>query len=93
MSAESTFRDPATGNQLTIKLYPLGLTSKYAFGAFKPANFPNAYVIFSVDLQFQNATSSLLMLNPPAAGYNCHISSSNDSEANAELIVARPEES
>ena len=77
MSAHSTFAAPDTskGGQVKVGLSALGVAENYSFGAFKPAELPNAYVIFSIEKDFKNAVSSILVLNQNKP-YNCAISSS-----------------
>lgn len=76
MSAESSLPSPKATQPLTlnIPLHPLGVASSYSFGAFKPAQLPNTYVLFSVDLQFKSPQSSILVLNADKP-YNCLVSS------------------
>jgi hypothetical protein len=77
-SATSSFPSPNSTKpiQLSAKLAPMGLAGVYAFGAFRPAALPNAYVLFQLGLDFKNPISTFLVLNGPAVGYNCSISSS-----------------
>jgi hypothetical protein len=82
-SATSTFPSPNSTKpiQLSAKLAPLGIAGVYAFGAFRPSALPNAYVLFQIGLDFKNPVSTFLVLNPPAVGYNCSISSSKSAPA------------
>jgi len=77
MSATSTF------NATDIPLHPLGIAGSYSFGAFKPTQLPNAYVLFSVNLQFGNPVSKLLFINTDK-DYNCLISSNDKPFADAD---------
>jgi len=82
-SATSSFPSPVATQplQLSVRLAPLGIASVYAFGAFRPAALPDAYVLFQIGLDFKNAVSSFLVLNPSSVGYNCSISSSKTAPA------------
>lgn len=53
-----------------VPLSALGLANVYAFGAFRPAELPGVYVLFSVGPDFKTATSAVLVLNP-TKHYNC----------------------
>lgn len=48
----------------------------YAFGAFKPAALPQAYIYFTIDKDFKNPVSTFMIINQ-GKQYNCVISSSN----------------
>lgn len=77
MSAESMFPSPVATQplELTVKMNPLGIKGVYSFGAFKPAELPNAYVLFSISEKFTNPVSKFLIINADK-DYNCVISSS-----------------
>jgi len=93
-SATSNFPSPVATQplQLSVKLSPLGVASVYAFGAFRPAALPQAYVLFQVGLDFKNAVSTFLVLNPASTGYNCSISSSKSAPAVADFAApAKPD--
>jgi hypothetical protein len=53
-----------------VPLAALDLGNQHAFGAFRPAELPDAYVLFSVGPDFKAATSAVLVLNPDKH-YNC----------------------
>lgn len=76
MSAFSKFPSPQGIKPvvLTIKLSPLGIAGEYAFGAFRPAELPDTYVLFSMGTNFKGAKSSILVLNE-GKDYNCLVSS------------------
>lgn len=76
MSAESMFPSPVATQplELTVKMNPLGIAGKYAFGAFRPAELKNSYVLFSISEKFTNPVSSFLIIND-GKDYNCVISS------------------
>lgn len=76
MSAFSKFPSPQGTKpvMLTIKLSPLGIAGEYAFGAFRPTELPDTYVLFSMGTDFKGAKSSILVLNE-GKEYNCLVSS------------------
>ena len=76
MSAFSKFPSPHGTKPvvLTIKLSPLGIAGEYAFGAFRPTELPDTYVLFSMGTDFKGAKSSILVLNE-GKEYNCLVSS------------------
>ncbi len=82
MSAISTY------NATDIPLHPLGIAGSYSFGAFKPSQLPNAYVLFSVNLQFGNPVSKLLFINADK-DYNCLISSNDKPFADTDKVRLR----
>jgi hypothetical protein len=59
---------------LTIKLAPLGIAGEYAFGAFRPTELPDTYVLYSMGTDFKNPKSSILVLNE-GKEFNCLVSS------------------
>ena len=76
MSASSTLPSPHATKPLvlTVKLSPLGIAGEYAFGAFRPTELPDTYVLFSMGTDFKGAKSSILVLNE-GKEYNCLVSS------------------
>ena len=76
MSASSMLPSPQATKplMLTIKLSPLGIAGEYAFGAFRPTELPNTYVLYSMGTDFKGAKSSILVLNE-GKDYNCLVSS------------------
>lgn len=78
MSAKSMFPSPDSMKpmELTVDLSALGLADVYAFGAFKPAALPQAYIYFTIDKDFKNPVSTFMIINQ-GKQYNCVISSSN----------------
>lgn len=94
MSAKSQFPSPQSDQQLelTVKMNPLGLLGIYSFGALRPAELPDSYVLFSISEQFSNAVSTFLIINPDLA-YNCLISSSKTPFKNADSIKFGVDES
>lgn len=76
VAAKSQFNNPDSSKSdvLDITLSALGLSENYSFGAFKPTALPNTYVLFSIEKDFTNPVSSILVLNAGKA-YNCAISS------------------
>ena len=76
MSASSMLPSPHATKPvvLTIKLSPLGIAGEYAFGAFRPTELPDTYVLFSMGTDFKGAKSSILVLNE-GKEYNCLVSS------------------
>ncbi len=76
MSASSSLASPVATQplMLTVPLAPLGLSGEYGFGAFRPSALPNAYLLFSVGLDFKKPTSSVLVLNSDK-NYNCLVTS------------------
>lgn len=76
MSASSMLPSPHATKPviLTIKLPPLGIAGEYAFGAFRPTELPNTYVLYSMGTDFKGAKSSILVLNE-GKDYNCLVSS------------------
>lgn len=78
MSAKSMFPSPDSMKpmELTVDLSALGLADIYAFGAFKPAALPQAYIYFTIDKDFKNPVSTFMIINQ-GKQYNCVISSSN----------------
>ena len=76
MSASSSLPSPQATKplMLTIKLSPLGIAGEYAFGAFRPTELPNTYVLYSMGTDFKGAKSSILVLNE-GKDYNCLVSS------------------
>lgn len=76
MSASATLPSPQSTQplELTIPLKPLGIAGQYAFGAFRPAELPNTYVLYSLNLQFKSPTNTILVLNE-GKNYNCVVSS------------------
>ncbi|QBB69458.1 hypothetical protein ELE36_03185 [Pseudolysobacter antarcticus] len=76
-SATSMFLSPVSPRpvELSVKMWALGLAGVYAFGAFHPAALPDRVVRFQIGLDFKNAVSTFLVVNPPSVGYNCWISS------------------
>jgi len=76
MSAKSMFPSPVATQplELTVNLNPLGIKGVYAFGAFHPAELPDAYVLFSISEKFANPVSTFLIVNAKK-DYNCVISS------------------
>ncbi len=77
MSASLSLPSPHTTTQrlgYTISLSPLGLANQYAFGAFRPAALPDAYVLFSISPDFKTSTSAVLILNS-GKDYNCLVTS------------------
>lgn len=85
MSAKSSFASPVSTQplQLTVPMHPLGLSSNYSFGAFRPVQLKNAYVLFSISKQFTNPQSTFLILNE-SLPYNCVISSNPEPLSSAE---------
>lgn len=85
MSAQSSFASPVSTQplQLTVPMHPLGLSSNYSFGAFRPAQLNNAYVLFSISKQFTNPQSTFLVINQ-SLPYNCVISSNSQTLSSAE---------
>ncbi|WP_157633800.1 hypothetical protein [Thioflavicoccus mobilis] len=86
MSAESTFPAPQSMEplELTVELSSLGISDVYAFGTFKPSMVPEAYaILFSIDHEFEDATSTFVIYGPEGEGYNCVISSSEDADSSA----------
>ncbi|HEX6831886.1 MAG TPA: hypothetical protein VF132_00015 [Rudaea sp.] len=82
-SATSNFPSPNSTKpiELSAKLSPLGIAGVYAFGAFRPAALPDAYVLFQIGLDFKNPVSTFLVINASSVGYNCSISSSKSAPA------------
>ncbi|WP_406903369.1 hypothetical protein [Serratia marcescens] len=78
MSAKSMFPSPDSMKpmELTVDLSALGLADVYAFGAFKPAALPQAYIYFTIDKNFKDPVSTFMIINQ-GKQYNCVISSSN----------------
>ena len=78
LSAKSMFPSPDSMKpmELTVDLSALGLADVYAFGAFKPAALPQAYIYFTIDKDFKNPVSTFMIINQ-GKQYNCVISSSN----------------
>ena len=78
MSAKSMFPSPNDKQpmELTVDLSALGLADVYAFGAFKPAALPQAYIYFTIDKDFKDPVSTFMIINQ-GKQYNCVISSSN----------------
>ena len=78
MSAKSMFPSPDSMKpmELTVDLSALGPADVYAFGAFKPAALPQAYIYFTIDKDFKNPVSTFMIINQ-GKQYNCVISSSN----------------
>jgi len=86
MSAESGFPSPHATEplELNVKLNPLGIRGTYAFGAFRSAALPDAYVLFSISENFASPVSSFLVFGPKDQRYNCVISSAKDVFKHAE---------
>jgi hypothetical protein len=76
MSASSSLPSPQATKpvMLTIKLAPLGIAGQYAFGAFRPVELPDNYVLFSLNLDYKHPSSSVLVLNS-GKDYNCLVTS------------------
>jgi hypothetical protein len=76
MNASSSLPSPVAMQplMLTVPLSPLGLSGQYAFGAFRPSELPNTYVLFSIGLNFKGPKSSVLVLNSDKS-YNCLVTS------------------
>tara|TARA_B100000795_G_C22715150_1_gene405168 strand:- start:145 stop:636 length:492 start_codon:yes stop_codon:yes gene_type:complete len=77
MSAASTFPSShvVQPHRTTVRMHPLGISSNYSFGAFKPSALPMSSVLFSIDKGFSNPVSTFLIINSNKK-YNCSISSS-----------------
>jgi hypothetical protein len=77
MSAKSMYPSPVATQPLEFitTLSPLGIKTVYAFGAFRPGELKNAYVLFSISEKFTNPVSTFLIINVDK-DYNCVISSS-----------------
>ena len=80
MEATSTFSPSKLEPlEISVSLNALGLSGRYAFGSFRPPNFPAAYaVLFSIDLQFNDPTSTFVLFGPKGTDFNCVVSSSDD---------------
>jgi hypothetical protein len=76
MSASSKMPSPqrTTPLALTIPLSALGISGQYAFGAFRPSELPNTYVLFSINTEFKMPESSILVLNE-GEKFNCLVTS------------------
>jgi len=78
MSAKSSFPSPMATQplELNVELNALGLKDEYAFGAFHPAELPNASaVLFSVNLNYSKAESTMVISGKKDQSFNCVVSS------------------